>query len=63
MIMNSSHGLSVRPVVNKTATGIHNVKVSDNDTKRGMRYNLNGQAVRKGYKGIVIENRKKVIMK
>ena len=47
--------------IDKTTSNI-NSAVIDN-TQRGIRYNLNGQRVSNSYKGVVIENGKKLIVK
>lgn len=44
-------------------TGISSVKASGNSSADGRMYNINGQRVGSGYKGLVIKNGKKVIMK
>ena len=46
---------------NSVATGINNVTVDN--AKNGVRYNLAGQRVTESYKGVVIENGKKMIVK
>lgn len=46
-----------------TATGITSVNLDENSNKKAPAYNLAGQRVGKGYKGIVIKNGKKVIAK
>ena len=46
---------------NSVATGIHGVTVDN--AKKGVRYNLAGQRVNESYKGVVIENGKKMIVK
>lgn len=43
------------------ATGINNITVDN--AKKGVRYNLAGQRVNESYKGVVIENGKKMIVK
>ena len=43
------------------ASGINNITV--NNAKKGVRYNLAGQRVNESYKGVVIENGKKKIVK
>lgn len=43
------------------ATGINNITVDT--AKKGVRYNLAGQRVNESYKGVVIENGKKMIVK
>lgn len=43
------------------ATGIHGITVDN--AKKGVRYNLAGQCVNESYKGVVIENGKKMIVK
>lgn len=43
-----------------SSTGINTVKVA---AENGVRYNLSGQKVAEDYKGVVIENGKKVVMK
>ena len=43
------------------ASGINNITV--NNAKKGVRYNLAGQRVNESYKGVVIENGKKMIVK
>ncbi len=43
-----------------TSTGINTVKAT---SENGVRYNLAGQKVAEGYKGVVIENGKKVVIK
>ena len=43
------------------ATGINNITVDN--AKKGVRYNLAGQRVNESYKGVVIENGKKIIVK
>lgn len=43
------------------ATGINNITVDN--AKNGVRYNLAGQRVNESYKGVVIENGKKMIVK
>ena len=48
-------------VEGETYTGIHNVTVDN--AKKGVRYNLAGQRVNESYKGVVIENGKKMIVK
>ena len=45
------------------STGISSVKASGNSSADGRMYNINGQRVGSGYKGLVIKNGKKVIMK
>lgn len=42
-------------------TGINNITVDN--AKKGVRYNLAGQRVNESYKGVVIENGKKIIVK
>ena len=49
--------LSAEAVV---STGIKNVK---NNTKNAVMYNLQGQRVQEGFRGIVIMNGRKVVMK
>lgn len=51
-----------RVVVNQTATGINTIR-TDAEKLDGARYNLSGQKVSENYKGIVIVNGKKVIIK
>ena len=53
----------VRAVVEvlNDASGINNVTVDN--AKKGVRYNLAGQRVNESYKGVVIENGKKMIVK
>lgn len=46
-----------------TATGITSVNLDENSNRKAPAYNLAGQRVGKGYKGIVIKNGKKVIAK
>lgn len=46
---------------NSVATGIHNITIDN--AKKGVRYNLAGQRVSKDFKGVVIENGKKMIVK
>jgi hypothetical protein len=43
------------------ATGVEDINVAI--AKSGQRYNLMGQPVGRDYKGIVIENRRKIIMR
>ena len=43
------------------ASGINNITVDN--AKKGVRYNLAGQRVNESYKGVVIENGKKMIVK
>ena len=43
------------------ATGINNITIDN--AKKGVRYNLAGQRVNESYKGVVIENGKKMIVK
>ena len=43
------------------ATGINNITIDN--AKKGVRYNLAGQRVNESYKGVVIENGKKIIVK
>ncbi len=50
----------VYKVKGSTPTSISNVKAAQQD---GVRYNLAGQKVNEGYKGVVIMNGKKVVMK
>ena len=50
--------ITVNPTVE---TGINNITVDN--AKKGVRYNLAGQRVNKSYKGVVIENGKKMIVK
>lgn len=49
-------------VLNDNESGINGV-TNDNTVKNGARYNLAGQRVSKSYKGIVIENGKKFVVK
>lgn len=58
-ISNSSKAKSVYGL--STTTGIHHVAVDK--ARKGVRYNLAGQRVGEGYKGVVIENGKKIIVK
>ena len=53
----------VRAVVTvlNDASGINNITVDN--AKKGVRYNLAGQRVNESYKGVVIENGKKMIVK
>lgn len=53
----------VRAVVEvlNDASGINNITVDN--AKKGVRYNLAGQRVNESYKGVVIENGKKMIVK
>ncbi|MBP3726524.1 MAG: hypothetical protein J6I60_04835 [Bacteroidaceae bacterium] len=51
----------VRPVVEKTATGINDVHVNGNGNANTPRYNLSGQRVDDSYRGIVISNGKKMM--
>ena len=52
----------VEITVNPTGeTGINNITVDN--AKKGVRYNLAGQRVNESYKGVVIENGKKMIVK
>ena len=53
----------VRAVVTvlNDASGINNITVDN--AKKGVRYNLAGQRVNESYKGVVIENGKKIIVK
>lgn len=53
----------VRAVVEvlNDASGINNITVDN--AKKGVRYNLAGQRVNESYKGVVIENGKKIIVK
>lgn len=53
----------VRAVVEvlNDASGINNITVDN--AKKGVRYNLAGQRVNESYKGVVIENSKKMIVK
>lgn len=51
----------VRPVVEKTATGINDMHVNDNGNADTPRYNLSGQRVDDSYRGIVISNGKKMV--
>ena len=44
-----------------TTTNINNALI--NNAQRGIRYNLNGQRVCDSYKGVVIENGKKLVVK
>ncbi len=46
-----------------TPTGIGNVNINENDNENENYYNLNGVRVGKGYRGIVIKNGEKFIMK
>lgn len=46
---------------NSVETGINNITVDN--AKKGVRYNLAGQRVNESYKGVVIENGKKMIVK
>ena len=48
-------------VINKNVTGIKNVKAQK--VADGARYNLAGQKVGAAYKGIVIQNGKKILVK
>ena len=50
--------ITVNPTVE---TGINNITVDN--AKKGVRYNLAGQRVNESYKGVVIENGKKMIVK
>lgn len=58
-ISNSSKAKSVYGL--STTTSIHHVAVDK--ARKGVRYNLAGQRVGEGYKGVVIENGKKIIVK
>lgn len=58
-ISNSSKAKSVYGL--STTTSIHHVAVDK--ARKGVRYNLTGQRVGEGYKGVVIENGKKIIVK
>lgn len=58
-ISNSSKAKSVYGL--STTTSIHHVVVDK--ARKGVRYNLAGQPVSEGYKGVVIENGKKIIVK
>ena len=49
-------------VLNDNESGINGV-TNDNTVKNGARYNLAGQRVNNSYKGIVIENGKKFVVK
>lgn len=55
-----SFGLCVRAVYENAQTGIEEINAS---AKSGQRYNLMGQPVGNDYKGIVIENGKKILVK
>ena len=50
--------ITINPTVE---TGINNITVDN--AKKGVRYNLAGQRVNESYKGVVIENGKKIIVK
>jgi hypothetical protein len=47
--------------IGKTTTNINNALI--NNAQRGVRFNLNGQRVSDSYKGVVIENGKKFVVK
>ena len=49
-------------VLNDNESGINGI-TNDNTVKNGTRYNLAGQRVNNSYKGIVIENGKKFVVK
>lgn len=53
-------GFSIRAVRESTQTGIDEINAA---AKNGQRYNLMGQPVGKDYKGIVIEDGKKIIVR
>jgi hypothetical protein len=48
-------------ICTEPVTGIVNVEIDDDNT--GDSYNLSGQKVGTGYKGIVIRNGKKIVIK
>ena len=65
-LTNASANVSISNVslmVNKTATGINSVKTDTSNIKNGAMYKLCGQKVGDDYKGIVIKNGKKYIVK
>lgn len=51
----------IQAIVNALPTGIENVKMNNNSN--GVRYNIAGQQVTADYKGLVIENGRKVLKK
>jgi hypothetical protein len=51
----------IQAIVNALPTGIQNVKSICHD--KAVRYNVAGQQVGEGYKGIAIENGKKLLIK
>lgn len=51
----------VRPVVEKTATGINDMHVNGNGNTDAPRYNLSGQRVDDSYRGVIISNGKKMV--
>ena len=51
----------IQAIVNALPTGIQSVKMNNNSN--GVRYNIAGQQVTADYKGLVIENGRKVLKK
>lgn len=55
--------VGIEIIFDEDVTGIENVEVEGNAVKEAGTFNLNGQRVGKDYRGVVIENGKKVVRK
>ena len=69
MVFTTTNGLFLFDIILKDATGkpiaagITNHKLQQKKAQVSMTYNLQGQRVGKSFKGIVIQNGKKIIQK